>query len=180
MIGQLLRPLHAGPRHLTWNTAAALSSPASIVLASTTFAAGQSMPTRCAGRGVGDDISPALSWTGVPEATAELVLVVEDLSAPTPRPIVHALAVIPARLTRIPESGLTTGNGIRMGRNTLRHDGYSGPRPIPGHGPHTYVFQLFALRRASGLGDGFTKRDVVAAIAGAVTAKGRIDGIYQR
>jgi len=62
------------------------------------------MPVRCAGRGVGDNVSPQLSWDGAPEDTQELVLIIEDPSAPLPRPFVHAVVTgIPASMKSLAE-----------------------------------------------------------------------------
>ena len=64
--------------------------------------------------------------------------------------------------------------------------GYRGPEPIKGHGPHRYVFQLFALAvpltaTASGKPlESAKPRAVLAAVPGPVLARGRIDGIYER
>jgi|SRR5258708_607643 len=49
------------------------------------------MPLRSAGIGVGENISPPLSWSGVPAATAELAILMEDPDAPLPRPFVHMI-----------------------------------------------------------------------------------------
>jgi hypothetical protein len=63
--------------------------------------------------------------------------------------------------------------------------GYLGPAPIKGHGPHRYVFQIFALADpvtagATGAGlDTAKPRDVIAA-ASKPLARGRLDGFYER
>ena len=56
--------------------------------------------------------------------------------------------------------------------------------PPKGHGPHRYVFQLFALAEPLSIGskggvEEAQPRKVLAA-AGPVLARGRIDGVYQR
>jgi hypothetical protein len=58
-------------------------------LSSPSFAGGCPIPRRHAGKGVGDDISPALAWSGVPGETAEILLLIDDPDAPLPRPFVH-------------------------------------------------------------------------------------------
>jgi phosphatidylethanolamine-binding protein (PEBP) family uncharacterized protein len=64
--------------------------------------------------------------------------------------------------------------------------GYLGPEPIKGHGPHRYVFQIFALPAAitSAAGgatlDTAKPRAVLAAVSGPVLARGRLDGRYTR
>src|SRR5260370_23854841 len=91
LVGRLLRPLRAGDQYLASNHPSVRIAPDSLQLSSETIEADGSMPWRCAGRGVGDNVSPQLSWLGAPENTQEFVLVVEDPAAPLPRPLVHAV-----------------------------------------------------------------------------------------
>jgi hypothetical protein len=51
--------------------------------------------------------------------------------------------------------------------------------PVRSHGPHAYVFQLFALDEAPGLPAGFTLADVIAAITGHAVGRARLDGTYE-
>jgi hypothetical protein len=139
------------------------------------------IPDRYAGNGVSQNVSPPLEWSGVPEQAKELVLLVEDPSAPLPRPFVHAVvAGIPPAWSGIAEGGMADVSPLRMGRNSIRRPHYSGPRPVSGHGPHSYVFQLFAVDRPLTLGVSFGRRSVLAALSGRVVATGRLDGIYER
>src|SRR4051812_41288959 len=86
VLGRLLRGIHAGEKHLAWNDPAVRGAPASIVLTSPSFEAGSCIPKRHAGKGVGENVSPPLSWSGVPPHAAELLVIVEDPDAPLPRP----------------------------------------------------------------------------------------------
>ncbi len=45
------------------------------------------MPRRCAGAGVGDNVFPAIRWTGVPSVAVGLGLVIQNPDAPLPRPV---------------------------------------------------------------------------------------------
>jgi phosphatidylethanolamine-binding protein (PEBP) family uncharacterized protein len=64
--------------------------------------------------------------------------------------------------------------------------GYLGPEPIKGHGPHRYVFQLFALPAAITSAEGDATLDtakpgaVLATVSGPALARGRLDGLYTR
>jgi phosphatidylethanolamine-binding protein (PEBP) family uncharacterized protein len=64
--------------------------------------------------------------------------------------------------------------------------GYLGPEPIKGHGPHRYVFQLFALPTAitstegGGTLDAAKPGAVLGAVTGPALARGRLDGVYTR
>ena len=51
--------------------------------------------------------------------------------------------------------------------------------PIRSHGPHSYVFQLFAVDQPPALPDSFTLDDVIGAITGHVIGRARLDGTYE-
>ena len=117
-------------------------------LTSSAFAVGETIPTRytCAG----EDISPPLSWTGVPTGTRSLVLIVDDPDAPDPRAPkmtwVHWLLYnLPPETTGLTEH-MTSAQlppGTREGRNDWQRTGYGGPCPPIGR--HRYFFKLYAL-----------------------------------
>jgi Raf kinase inhibitor-like YbhB/YbcL family protein len=180
VIGRLLRPVRAGEKHLASNHPAVHDAPSTLTVSSSSFGEAGAIPRRCAGPGVGDNVSPALSWLDVPEGTKELVLILEDPSAPLPRPFVHwVIAGIPPDWSAVAEGGLVV-DPLHLGRNSMRRREYTGPRPVRGHGPHTYAFQLFTLDRHLTLPASFGRGDVLEAVRGAVTARGRLDGIYER
>jgi hypothetical protein len=198
LIARMLRPVRAGERKTAWHHPAVSSAdktPVTLVVTSPAFADGTPISQRHAGTGVGDNISPALSWDGVPDGTVELVLVIEDPDVPMPRPIVHGLATgIDPELTELAEGALNVGGSagaravgddepqrsVRIGVGAFKRRGYAGPRPIPGHGAHRYVFQLFALDAPSGLDETATLTQTLRAIRGHVIARGRLTGTYQR
>jgi Raf kinase inhibitor-like YbhB/YbcL family protein len=183
LVGRLLRGVRAGPRHLARNHPAIRAVPDSIRLQSTSFTSGGTMPPRCAGLGVGENISPALGWSGVPAATEELVLIMEDPDAPLRNPVVHmiALGIGPAR-TSFSEGALSHGvNGdFRFGIGSFNRQGYHGPRPVPGHGPHQYLLQMMALRKPLLFNEPPTLDAVLAAADGNVLAWGQIVGLFER
>jgi Raf kinase inhibitor-like protein, YbhB/YbcL family len=183
-IARLLRNVHAGEKRLAWNYPAVASAPSSIRLTSSVFAPGAAIPQRYAGEGVGQNISPDLSWSQLPEGTVELVLVMEDPDVPLPRPFVHLIATaIKPTLASLPEGALSAQapfGGILFGYGTTRHRGYAGPRALPGHGPHRYVFELFALNRQLQFATPPALSDLLRAMHGAVIARGRLDGIFEQ
>ncbi len=182
-LGRLLRWRRAGESKLAWFDPRLAAAPTTLILTSPAFADGGTMPARSAASGVGDNVSPALAWTGASEATRAFALIVEDPDAPTPRPIVHALALdIPGDRDGLVEGALAPGAdpGFALGRGAFGRVGWSGPRPIAGHGPHAYVFQLVALARPLGLDANAGLADALAGMAGAALARGRLTGFYER
>lgn len=180
VVGTLLRNRRAGQAGLAWNHPN-LAGPATITLTSPDFDHETDIPTVHAGKRVGGrDLSPALTWSGVPDGAVHLLLAVEDPDAPTRAPIVHATALLDPTLAELPQGALdapTPVAGVTLLRSTIGR-GYRGPGPIKGHGPHRYVFQLFALDTPVPR-DGARPRQVFAA-AGGVLARGRLDGFYER
>jgi phosphatidylethanolamine-binding protein (PEBP) family uncharacterized protein len=74
---------------------------------------------------------------------------------------------------------LQAPENIRHGKGTLGRRDWAGPMPPRSHGPSAYVFQLFALDQAPGLPAGFALDEVIAAIAGHVIGRARLDGTYE-
>ncbi|BBZ29409.1 phosphatidylethanolamine-binding protein [Mycolicibacterium madagascariense] len=155
-------------------------APGTIVVTSPAFEDGAPIPRRHAGRGVGDDVSPELSWEGVPPSAAALVVLLDDVDVPLPRPLWHSAAVLDPGLSGLAEGGFTTGTpGVRIVPTMLGRHGYSGPRPIPGHGAHHYRFHVLALDRPVPSAATSVKA-VLAAAAGHVLARGTLTGTYER
>ena len=182
-IGRLLRPVRAGERHLACRDPRIADPPATILLTSPAFADGSPIPARHAGAGVGDNISPGLAWAGLPEETAELVLIVQDPDAPLLRPVTHLIAMgIAPGDGGLPEGALAprAGSSVAFGVGSFGRAGYAGPRPVRGHGPHRYVFQMFALDRPLSFPARPGLAGVVPAMAGTVLSQGVLTGTYKR
>ncbi|MGA8327672.1 MAG: YbhB/YbcL family Raf kinase inhibitor-like protein [Mycobacterium sp.] len=180
MIGKLLRRVPVAGERRSPFAGPDFAAPFAVTVTSTAFAEGAAIPKASAGKGVGDNTSPQLSWTGVPPGTRQLVLIIDDVDVPLPRPIVHNVAVLEPTLTHVDTGALQPGTaGIRMIRADLRQHGYAGPRPIPGHGPHRYRFQLFALD-AQIPQTVTTVKALRKQMAGHVLARGVLTGTYER
>lgn len=179
LLGRWLRPLRASESRspLADN---AFAAPTAIVVTSPAFADGQPMPRSSAGAGVGDDVSPELRWTGVPAGTVALLLLLDDVDVPLRRPLFHCGAVLGPERTGLSDGEFRSGTtGVRILGTILSKDGYSGPRPIPGHGPHRYRFHVLALDRP--LPDDVTSVGAAVAVAaGHVLARGALTGTYER
>ena len=187
-IGGLLRNRRAGQDKLAWNLPD-LAGPDILDLRSPEVPAESTMPREhVAKRAGGDNVSPSLTWDEAPAGTAELLLVVEDPDAPTPRPWVHCVALLDAGLTELTAGALGKGrnaSGVRVLRATMGR-GYQGPEALKGHGPHRYVFQLFALPEPLPAAPGGRPveragpRAVLGAAPGPVLARGRWDVLFER
>jgi Raf kinase inhibitor-like YbhB/YbcL family protein len=188
LLGTLLKNRRAGETNLAWNLPA-LDGPAGLELRSADFEHDGDIPRVHAGRRAGgQNRSPALAWAGVPEGTAQLLLVIQDVDSPTGTPFVHCVALLEPDLTAVPAGALNADNqapGVRVLRSGMGR-GYLGPEPIKGHGPHRYVFQLFALSTpvtTTGTGKALETakpREVIAAAPGPALARGRLDGLFTR
>ena len=133
----------------------------------------------------GADTSPALAWSGAPEGTRSLVLIVDDPDAPDPAAPkmtwVHwVLYDLPADSTGLPQGvdPAALPAGTRQGLNDWKRTGYGGPCPPIGR--HRYFHKLYALDTTlAGLGSP-TKTQVEQAMVGHVLAKTELVGTYEK
>jgi Raf kinase inhibitor-like YbhB/YbcL family protein len=66
------------------------------------------------------------------------------------------------------------------GRNDFGEEGYGGPMPPVGHGPHRYVFRVHAASAPLGLTGVPSAEDLRRALDGKELASGTLVGTYQR
>jgi len=133
----------------------------------------------------GQDISPELRWSGVPESARSLALIVEDPDAPDPaapkRVFVHwVLYNLPAASTGLAENldGASLPFGTKPGQNGWQRAGYGGPCPPIGR--HRYFFRLYALDiELPDLGD-VDKLRLLQAMEGHVIEEAQMIGTYQK
>jgi Raf kinase inhibitor-like YbhB/YbcL family protein len=179
LLGKLFRRVRAGA-HRSPLAGSAFAAPESITVTSSAFTDGGAMPQSSAGKGVGDNTSPPLRWDGLPADTRQVVLIIDDVDVPLPRPLLHSVAVIEPTVAGVGAGCLQPGTtGMRFIRADLGNCGYAGPRPIPGHGPHHYRFQVFAIDEQ--IADSVTTaKALLAAMSGHVLARGVLTGTYER
>jgi len=98
-----------------------------LMLATPAFAPGGEIPTQYTCDGA--DVSPALTWSGVPPGSKSLVLIVEDPDAPSGLFMHWAAYDIPSAMNGLPAGygGSRPGGGFREGRNDFGTEGYRGP-----------------------------------------------------
>jgi len=153
--------------------------PMAMEIDSSAFRDGQAIPEKFTCDGA--DRSPPLSWSGVPEGTGSLALIVDDPDAPGGTFVHWVLFNLPAASTDLPagvEGQKVRADGSRQGRNGFGNIGYGGPCP-PG-GTHRYYFKLYALDTLLELGAGAGKQDLLEAMEGHVLAEGQLMGTYRR
>jgi Raf kinase inhibitor-like YbhB/YbcL family protein len=182
-IGYRLRHTKPGLDAVVSHRPAFAQAPVLIALTSPAFDDRAPMPARFTADGEG--LSPPLDWTGVPPSAQGLVLLVEDPDAPFPRPLVHAIVLgLDAGDGRLTEGELPSRrrqDGMeRMGRNSFSGRNWLPPTPPPGHGPHRYCFQMFALDRPAEFPHPPGRGLLVSATAGHVVARGLLIGTYMR
>ena len=133
----------------------------------------------------GQDVSPPLEWSGVPEGTKSLVLIVDDPDAPDPAAPrmtwVHwVLYNIPPSAHGLPE-GVNPSDlppGTRQGLNDWKRTGYGGPCPPIGR--HRYFHKLYALSEVlPDLGTP-TKAELLRAMEGKILDRAELVGTYKR
>lgn len=159
-------------------------APMTVSMTSTAFNANETIPVQYTGDG--ENISPPLAWSNVPDSAAELALIVDDPDAPTDEPFVHwVIYKIPAGTEALPENvphdpELTEPAGALQGENGFGNLGYRGPAPPPRGGPHRYFFKLYALNEALEVQSGMTKGQLLDAMEGKVLATAELVGNYER
>lgn len=132
----------------------------------------------------GADLSPPLIWSGAPETTRELALILDDPDAPRGVFTHWVLYKLPPSATTIP-SGFpkeaTTAQPVsaRQGLNDFQQVGYRGPCPPQGP-PHRYHFRLYALDADLDVPAGASKAVLLKAMAGHVIEEAGMIGKYGR
>ncbi|WP_245422013.1 YbhB/YbcL family Raf kinase inhibitor-like protein [Alsobacter soli] len=92
----------------------------------------------------GENVSPALEWSGAPEGALSFAILCDDPDAPGGVWRHWAVYDLPPTLRRLPEGAGAEGVS-RQAVNDFGHPGYGGPCPPRGHGAHRYRFRLLAL-----------------------------------
>lgn len=157
----------------------------SMKLTSPAFRDGQRIPDKFAF--VGDNINPALNWTGAPPETGSFALTLIDRDAFTREPFVHwVIYNLPADCTGLPEGlpreeRLDEPEGAMHGANSVPRDnlGYRGPVAPAGYGAHRYQFILYAIDEALELEPGLTKAELLKKIRGHILAEAQLNGTYE-
>ena len=147
-----------------------------IELTSPAFDDGDVLPSRFAHDR--ENLSPPLEWSDVPPGTQEQALLCQDPDAPSGLFTHWVLAGIDPTITAIDEGEMPPGSVA--GLNDFGEVGWGGPEPPRGHGPHRYVFTLFAASEPLDLTQGASADDLLEALDGVELAQGSLLGRYER
>ncbi len=129
----------------------------------------------------GDDISPPLKWSDIPQNTVSLALICDDPDAPAGTWVHWVIFNLPAQTSGLKEFVPTEKklpDGSLQGTNDFRKIGYGGP--CPPSGTHRYYFKLYALDTKLELDAGATKWQLVQAMKGHILAEAQLMGKYKR
>ena len=131
------------------------------------------------------DISPPLAWSGVPQNTQSLVLIVDDPDAPDPKAprMVYAhwlLYNLPPQADGLPEAVRDNQlpGGTLQGKNDWGRTAYGGP--CPPIGKHRYFFKLYALDTVLADLHHPSKQQLERAMQGHVITHTEMIGLYQK
>jgi Raf kinase inhibitor-like YbhB/YbcL family protein len=151
-----------------------------VSLTSDAFTDGSTIPQKYTCRG--DNVSPALQWDGVPNATKSLALIMDDPDAPIKNFTHWVVFNIPPDTRELSEAipgDEKLSNGALQGKNGAMQIGYFGPCPPPG-GPHHYNFVLYALDTVLDLDAGASKEQVLSSMEGYIIGRGQLVGLFQQ
>ncbi|OGW74667.1 MAG: phosphatidylethanolamine-binding protein [Omnitrophica bacterium RBG_13_46_9] len=149
-------------------------------LKSPAFKNGEFIPARYAG--TGEDLSPPLEWSDVPEGTKSFALISDDPDAPVGTWVHWVLYDIPADKKNLPEGirkDKILADGAKQGMTDFRRIGYGGPYPPPGPA-HRYYFKLYALDTKLNLEPGLSKEELERAMQGHIVGKAELVGKFKR
>jgi Raf kinase inhibitor-like protein, YbhB/YbcL family len=132
----------------------------------------------------GQNVSPQLSWSGVPDEATHVTLMCFDPDAPTGSGFWHwVVANIPVSSSSLPRNASAEGlipQGAVETRTDFGKPGYGGPCPPVGDKPHAYVFTLFAHNGPLSVHDDIPAAQVGFQLHFATVAKAQITGYFGR
>lgn len=150
-----------------------------IKVTSTAFEEGGMIPSKYTCDG--EDVSPPLSWSSVPEETKSIALISDDPDAPMGTWVHWVAFNLPPEMTELGESiphGEALEVGGKQGKTDFGKVGYGGP--CPPSGTHRYYFKIYALDTMIDLKAGITKAELLDAMEGHILAQGQLMGKYKR
>lgn len=143
-------------------------------LTSSSFENNQPIPASYTHKG--DNTSPPLTITGVPEAAKSLALILHDPDAVNGDFVHWTMWDMPAATQSINADAVPVG--AVQGMNGAGTNTYIGPAPPAGTGTHHYIFELYALDTALNLPHSTTREQLETAMANHIIAKAELIGLF--
>jgi Raf kinase inhibitor-like YbhB/YbcL family protein len=172
---------------LVWGSPNA-NAQSAFTITSSSFKDGERLPTKMAGNNkqnpncVGDNVSPALSWSNPPEGTKSYALMMFDPEGRPPGGVSHWVAYgIPVSVTGFAEGEASKQTEKYVGGKSLMGlPHYFGPCTPPG-APHHYTFTLIATDlEPSALQPGMTRDELIKALEGHAKGATGIIGTFSK
>jgi Raf kinase inhibitor-like YbhB/YbcL family protein len=157
-------------------------------LTSPAFKDGERLATKFAGNNksnpncVGENVSPALSWSNPPEGTKSFAILMFDIDGRPPGGVSHWVAYgIPASVTSFAEGEVSKQTDKFVGGQSLmKLPHYFGPC-TPSGPPHHYIFTLMATDlEPSALKEGMTRDELIKALDGHAKGATSLVGIFSK
>jgi Raf kinase inhibitor-like YbhB/YbcL family protein len=126
----------------------------------------------------GENVSPPLEWSEVPEGTQSLALTFEDPDTPAGRFVHWTVWGIPPDVTSLAEGELPPE--AKQGLNGFGLPGYGGPCPEPQSGRHSFIITLLALRSEVDAAEGAAMGQLRKAMEGQVIDRAILAGTFTR
>lgn len=125
----------------------------------------------------GENISPALAWTDVPENTKSFALIVDDPDAPAKVWVHWVVFNIPPETEMLAEN-IYSGMFLQGKTDFNGATHWSGP--CPPSGSHHYHFTLYALDLILNFSARVSKEELLSAMHGHILEQTTLIGTYQR
>lgn len=124
----------------------------------------------------GDNLSPPLIISNVPEAAESLALIVDDPDAPGGTWVHWTVWNIDPKTTSIPASSVLSS--AVEGITSFGKTGYGGP--CPPSGTHRYFFKLYALDTMLRLDETAAVQELEKAMKGNILDSAELVGLYEK
>lgn len=141
-------------------------------LTSPAFRHGQPLPAEHTCKG--SDTSPPLAWTGLPDGTEAVALIMDDPDAPGGTWTHWTFWNLPATVMTLPAGADLSRLGATLGTTSAKTQGYHGP--CPPSGTHRYFLTIYALDGRLALERGAPAEELRAAVKGRALGKGQLMG----
>ncbi|MFE7277540.1 YbhB/YbcL family Raf kinase inhibitor-like protein [Streptomyces sp. NPDC057623] len=126
----------------------------------------------------GENLSPPLAWSGVPDGAAELALLCEDPDAPSGTFVHWLVTGIDPHAEGLPAGRTTPGSHPHT--NGYGESGWGGPLPPVGDDAHRYYFRLYALAGPVSIPEAPTAVEAHRVLDERQLASGTLVGLYRR